>query len=122
MRERGHPFDGFLQAFIGPRETRDPPPQPRATLLKDVLGTMEEIDLGMSNCFGEIDEGMDEALRARPAEVYGRHAGWNFNGLVWFEGGLFHEQGRCYRVPRKEISAPTLGKLMSAVNAEFGSE
>jgi hypothetical protein len=120
---RGTELDGFLQMFVGPRETRDPPPAAPQTLLRDVLGTMEEIrDVGMSNCGHEIDDGFEEALRARPAEVYGRHAGWNFNGLVWFESGLFHEQVWCYRSPRKEISAPTLRELMNAVNDEFGSD
>lgn len=118
---RDHPLDGLLQAFIGDRETRDPPKQSDGQVFRD-MSAMEEIEFGMSNCAHEIDEGFDEALRARPAEVYGRHAGWNFNGLVWFEGGLFHEQVWCYRVPQKEVSAPTLSELMSAVNGEFGAE
>lgn len=119
---RDHPLDGLLQAFIGPRETRDPPPQPaEPAVFKDVDG-MEEIELGMSNCDHEIDEGFGDALRAHPGEVCGRHAGWNFNGRVWFESGLFHEQVWCYRRPIKEVSAGTLEKLMAAVNAEFGAE
>jgi len=119
---RGTEFDGILQALVGPRETRDSPATAPRTLLRDVRGSMEEIGLGMSNCDHEIDEGFDEALRARPSEVYGRHAGWNFNGFVWFESGLFHEQVWCYRVPQKEISAPTLRELMEAVNEEFGTD
>ena len=118
----GTEFDGILQALIGPRETRDLRVQDKQTLLKDVEGTMEEIGLGMSNCFDEIDEGFDEALRSRPAEIYGTHTGWNFVGLVWFEAGLFHEQIWCYHVPQKEISAPTLRELMNAVNGEYGSD
>jgi hypothetical protein len=90
-------------------------------LLKNVDGTMEEIPMGMSNCDGRIDPGLDKALRARPGQVYGRHAGWNFNGLVWFESGLFHEQVWCNKVPQKELSARTLRQLMDAVNGEFGS-
>lgn len=118
----GTELDGILQALIGPREARDPPPRGERVVLRDVVGTMEDIGVSMSNCGSDIDEAMDQELRDRPGEVYGRHAGWNFNGLVWFESGLFHEQVWCYRVPQKEISAPTLSELMGAVNAEFGSE
>lgn len=118
----GTEFDDILQMFIGPRETREPPQPGAQVVLRDVIGTMEEIEAGMSNCDGEIDEGMDKELRAQPAEVFGRHAGWNFNGLVWFESGLFHEQVWCYRSPRKEISATTLRELMDAVNSEFGAD
>lgn len=119
---RDHPLDGFLQAFIGPRETREAPQLPAKPTVFKNTDVMEELDIGMSNCFHDIDAGFAEALLARPAQVLGRHAGWNFNGKVWFENGLFHEQVWCYRQPVKEISAPTLEELMTAVNDEFGAE
>lgn len=83
---------------------------------------MEEIDLGMTNFDGTIDDGFAEALMERPGEVFGRHAGWNFNGQVYFKDGQFHEEVWVYGSPRQTISAPTLPELMEAVCAEYGHE
>lgn len=79
-----------------------------------------EIDLGMSNCDHSIDEGFEEALRA--GGVYGRHAGWNFNGLVWFdaESGEFKQEVWQYHVPQRVYSASTLRELMDVVNDDWG--
>jgi hypothetical protein len=88
--------------------------------MKTTTEEMEELDLGMSNCFHEIDDGFAEALQARPREVFGRHAGWDFNGRVWFADGEFHEEVWTYGSPRTTISAPTLKDLMEAVNNEYG--
>jgi hypothetical protein len=65
----GTELDGFLQAVIGPRETRDPLTRDKQVVLRDVVGTMEEIHVSMSNCDGDIDEDMDKELRARPVGV-----------------------------------------------------
>jgi len=83
---------------------------------------MQEIKLGMSNLFKTIDEGFEEALRAKPNEVYGRHAAWNFNGLVWFDGSQFIEQVWVYRSIRSLKYEETLEKLMTSVCEEFGYE
>lgn len=77
---------------------------------------------GMSNCGYEVDDGFEEAIRAEPGKVYGRHAGRNFNGHVWFDGEKFVEQPWVYGVPRQPISAPTLRELMAAVNEVYGSD
>lgn len=81
---------------------------------------MEELELGMSNFDRSIDEGFAEALQARPGEVKGRHAGWNFNGQVYFHDGKFHEEVWVYGSPRQVISADTLSELMDDVCAEYG--
>jgi hypothetical protein len=83
---------------------------------------MKEIDLGMSNFDHEIDEGFAEALKALPGKVFGRHAGWEFNGRCWFADGKFHEEVWRYGSLRALVSADTLPELMSAVNADWGSE
>lgn len=75
---------------------------------------------GMSNFDNEIREGFEEALRAAPGKIYGLHAGWNFNGLVWFDGENFVEQPWTYGTPNAPISAPTLRELMDAVNDRYG--
>ncbi len=77
---------------------------------------------GMSNCDHSIDDGFEAALRAAPLKVYGRHAGWNFNGLVWFDGKDFVEEVWVYHVPRTVITAPTLEQLMQDVNDQFGHD
>jgi hypothetical protein len=81
---------------------------------------MEEIPLGMSNFYHSVDEGFEEALRA--GGVFGRHAGWNFNGVVWFDADsqAFVEEVRVYCEVRGQFSAPTLRELMDEVNGKFG--
>ncbi len=79
-----------------------------------------EIPLGMSNFDHTIDDGLDVALRS--GEVQAKHAGWNFNGNVWFAGGQFHEEVWQYRVPVAIVSATTLEDLMKTVNDRFGWE
>lgn len=74
----------------------------------------------MSNLDHSIDEGFDEALRA--GAVFGRHAAWNFNGKVWFQDGLFHEEVWIYGSPVGVRSAESLSELMQLVNDEFGGE
>jgi len=81
---------------------------------------MREIELGMTNFDGSIDDGLAEALQAEPACVCAPHFGWNFCGRVWFEGGKFHEEVFVYCVPQKVITAETLHDLMGAVCEEFG--
>lgn len=83
---------------------------------------MEEIEEHMSNFDHEIDEGMDEQLRAQPGKVFSRHAACNFNAKVWFEGDEFHSEVWVYGSPRKTISALTLRELMRLANDEYGDE
>lgn len=89
---------------------------------------MEEVSIpdhpfaAMSNFDHSIADGFEELLRARPNEVYGLHAGWEFNGRVWFDGENFAEQPWRYRVPQEPIKAPTLRELMTAVNDKWGWE
>lgn len=83
---------------------------------------MNEIDLGMSNFDGSIDNGFKDALLASPNEVFGRHAGWNFNGRVYFDGDQFCEDVWVYGSHVKTIKADSLSDLMEDVNSEFGYE
>jgi hypothetical protein len=79
-----------------------------------------ETELSMSNFDHTVDEGLREALEDGP--FYGRHAGWNFNGLVWWDGDQFREQVWVYGAPVKTFVAPVLDDLMRVVNVEFGWE
>lgn len=74
----------------------------------------------MSNFDHSIDTGLAEALQARPGKVFGRHAGWNFNGRVFFSDGRFHEEVWVYGSPRETVSADTLPELMEEVCYRYG--
>jgi hypothetical protein len=79
----------------------------------------EESELGMSNYNHTIDEGFEEALRS--LKYIGRHAAWDFNGLVWFDGEKFNEEVWQYHIPVKVVQADSLRDLMDDVNDEFGA-
>jgi hypothetical protein len=75
---------------------------------------------GMTNLDQSIEEGFEEALRAAPNRVFGRHAAWEFNGLVWFDGEQFCEEVWRYHSPIEIMTAPTLRELMCVVNDKYG--
>lgn len=79
---------------------------------------LEECEEGMSNFDHTIDERFEEKLRT--GKFFGRHAAWEFNGLVWFENEQFHEQVWRYRRPQEIISADNLLDLMREVNDKYG--
>lgn len=82
------------------------------------LREWDEIDLSMTNLDHSVDDGMAEALTGRP--VFGRHAGWEFNGLVWWAAGRFHEAVYRFHEFRAVYAADTLEDLMRVVNDEWG--
>ncbi len=83
-----------------------------------VLG-LPESDHGMSNFDQSVDDGLEDDLRAG---MKGRHAAWNFNGLVWLDDwtGMFCEVVRRFHVIVAVHAAPTLEELMHEVNDEHG--
>jgi hypothetical protein len=78
-------------------------------------------DPGMSNFHDEIDDDLEDALRAG---MTGRHNAWNFNGLVWFgerDGhGMFCEVVHVSWQRCDAFAAPSLRELMTEVNNEYG--
>lgn len=93
------------------------------TVMESICPFTVGIDTGMSNFDHTIDEGFADDLRER--EVYGRYAGWNFNGLVWFDRE--RQEFACevwhYKVPQEDVFyAATLEEIMDDVSAEWGSE
>jgi hypothetical protein len=84
--------------------------------------TMIELDLGMDNFDNEhpIDEGFEAALRERPNEVFGRHSGTEFNGIVYFDGEDFVEKVYVFHNLRDTIEADTLEQLRDYVNNQYG--
>ena len=83
---------------------------------------MHELSTGMSNFDHGIDDSFEAELRTREARVFGRHAALEFNGLVWFEKGQFHELVFRYGTAEELISASTLEELMDEVNEKWGDE
>ncbi|KKN13753.1 hypothetical protein LCGC14_1003030 [marine sediment metagenome] len=93
--------------------------KPDNLALFETLGILGPDDTVMSNFDGAVVEGAEEALRNG---FWGRHAGWNFNGSVWYKDGLFKEDVFAYHVYQTTLMAPTLQELMEKVNDEFGAE
>ena len=81
---------------------------------------MRELELGMSNFDNRIDEGLEEALRESPGEVYGSHVGWGFCGKVWFKDGKFYEEVWKYHSKMGTVSSKVLSRLMRRVNNKYG--
>lgn len=72
----------------------------------------------MTNFDHSIDQAVAELLRAGDRWAY--HSAANFHGVVWFDGGRWHEQVFVHRVPQGSLSAGTLEDLMKLVNDEYG--
>ena len=68
---------------------------------------MEEIEDAVTSNFDyEINQAVVENLRAAPGKVFSRHHAWHFQGKVWFDGGLFHEEvWRHHSSYRRHVSA-----------------
>lgn len=79
-----------------------------------------EYGTGMSNLDHTVDDGMKELLQK--GEHYIRHAGWNFNGQVWWDGEKFREEVWTYGSIREVFEADDLKSLMEIVNNEYGWE
>jgi len=95
---------------------------PERSTADAVLLPEDELDLGMSNFDHAIDAGFEDALRAAPNKAWGRHAGWNFNAKVWFDGEQFVSEPWHYHSPQERHHADTLRDLMESVNEEWGAE
>lgn len=80
----------------------------------------EETFLSMSNFDHTVDQGFAEALQG--GKVYGRHAAWDFNGIVWWDGEKFAEEVWVYRSPAEVMRADSLEELMEAVSNRYGYE
>lgn len=80
---------------------------------------LPESDHGMSNEDHTIDDGLEADLYQG---MKGRHAAWNFNGLMWLDNrtGMFCEVVRRYHVIVAVHAAPTLKDLMQEVNDDHG--
>lgn len=75
--------------------------------------------LEISNCDPGIPAALEDDLR-RGLRTH--HNGWDFTGHVWWDepAGLFREEVFRFHVSRGVRSAPTLARLVAAVNDEFG--
>lgn len=83
----------------------------------------EEIPYSMSNFDHTIDIGMSDTLKAN-TNTFGRHAAWNYNGLVYFdkEKNKFIEEIYRYREHIDTREADTLEELFLQVNIKHGDE
>lgn len=74
----------------------------------------------MSNFDGAINPESEKQVRARTH--MSRHAAWNFNGLVWFDGEKFIEEVWVYGTPVAVYDAPDLQTLMEISNDNHGRD
>ena len=88
-------------------------------LLVRLPDDFDEIELGMSNFDGQIDEGFAEALKNK--KTFGRHSAWNFNGIVYWLNGKFNTDVWVYGSYCETFCEDTLEELMASVNAKYGS-
>jgi hypothetical protein len=89
--------------------------------IAEKIRDLPESGHGMSNFDHSVDDGLEADLRAG---MRGRHAAWDFNGMLWWDekAGLFYEAVRVYHVVQAIIGRPTLHQLMHDVNDQFGWE
>lgn len=93
---------------------------PEPTIPAPIRGVPEgysEISIGMTNFDHTIADGFEDRLRSE--RVWGRHAAAEFNGRVWFEDGVFHEQVWRYHEPCAHFAEPSLTGLMTTVNDAY---
>jgi hypothetical protein len=87
----------------------------------EAVQALPESAFGMTNFDQSIAPGLEADLRAG---MRGRHAAWEFNGIVWYDDKArqFCEIVRRYHVIQAIIGRPSLQELMDAVNDEYGWE
>jgi len=85
-----------------------------------------EIDDGPSDVMSNLDHSVEPWAeeKLKVGKVYGRHAAWDFNALVWYDGesGKFRSQVWCYGSPVAEHEADSLEDLMTVNNENHGSD
>ena len=84
--------------------------------------TMEYCGLDMSNYDHSIDEGLADALKKKPNQVYGKYPAWNFFAIVWYNGKDFSCQIMQYHVIVEEFEKPTLHDIVDYASEKYGYE
>lgn len=83
-------------------------------------GYTDTAPLEITNYDHSISDGLADQLRS--GEFFCYHSALNFQGQVWFEDGLFHEQVWVFHRLRETVSADSLEELMRVVNDAYGWE
>jgi hypothetical protein len=74
----------------------------------------------MSNFGREIDKETEQAIKGK--ELFSRYAGWNFNGLVWWQDNKWLCEVWCYGSWRETFACDTTEEIMEEVSDEYGYE
>ncbi len=80
-----------------------------------------QLQYEMSNFDLTIDEGMSEALKERPGEVFGNHYAWDFCGNVFYFNNKFYESVFVHHQLIEIFEADSLEQLMTDVNKQYGT-
>ncbi len=74
----------------------------------------------MSNFDGQIEQATADAIKGE--KLFSRYAGWNFNGLVWWQEDTWNCAVYCYGSLNKIVSEESLEEIMETVSEEFGRD
>ena len=74
----------------------------------------------MSNFDRVIDKETEQAIKCN--ELFSRYAGWNFNGLVWWQDNKWLCEVWCYGSWRETFVCDTTEEIMENVSDGYGYE
>lgn len=77
-------------------------------------------DAVISNFEGVIDHEVAEHLKDQM--LYSRYSGWHFNGIVWYENGLWYCELWHMGSYQYTLLADTLEEIQEDVTSVFGVE
>ena len=72
----------------------------------------------MSNFDREINQKTKKAIKGK--NIYSRYAGWNFNGLVWWQNNNWNCEVWQYKTWMETITCKSLEAIMKEVSNEYG--
>ena len=64
----------------------------------------------------------ETAIAIKGEELFSRYAGWNFNGMVWWQDEKWHCEVWQYRSYMETVSEDTLDEIMITVSDKYGYE
>lgn len=79
-----------------------------------------EADDLMSNFDNQIDKSIAKAIKNK--KLFSRYAGWNFNGLVWWQNKKWNCEIWVYKSRQETFICNTLEDIMSEVSNKYGHQ
>jgi hypothetical protein len=86
---------------------------------RDVPAGLEDLGTVYSNFDHVLEKAIAEKLALGGSRA--SHAAWDFNGIVWFEDGVWFEKINRYQHHETTLEGATLEEVLSEANGRFGS-